>query len=844
MPVIAFSYENTLNLQPNMPDVILDGALLSLENQDQRQVLDEALKDPHSFLVSSSKKHTALDFAKTLNVHPDTIRAKKVDLNDLYRGLQMGNSNQDPAEAFYQRDVQSAADRLDFSTELSARLQNYNPALDQRLDDRRKAITSQAKQDLLNRGEALSARATTAKQRLSEMPDCHAAKVHHGFLRMQYVTPESVFNEHTTMINLNNEAQMGGKLFEIDYKQAQDVLNTLYTRVDEKASHIADKYLGMKDGKIDPHAKTEFSDLALNQFPDLLSFGMQTEAGQSFKQISSAERLSELFKTKMSDGTPLINPAWFNGLHQAGIRYDISDVHKNKSTAAKHLLGMQKPAGMQPKDALRFDFVVDMLKLRQDYITYDKNNTDIDKILTIAEDHDGKVPLSATYAGAISKRFTAGGEYSLNSLGMQKYSKSVLKAPKGGVVIDIDYSQAELAMAAAILNNQALLQAYNDRSDIYLALGLQADHVVKGQPMPWDALISETNRLQQNTPAEAKADENGAYHRMRSGGKMVVIPAIYGSGVDKLAKEQGITTQQAQTLMTAFNHVFPEVNQTREHLGHYLVNNVGQQNANIYQFGGHDGKLVTINPNDKEFCACYNQANPFEEISQGLPAAHQWIIKDLGFKKEDYSHNQDTVLSVTLSNGEKMIYQNPTIRQTSRGQEVYYQNKKGKMTTLAPHTLLQNITQFAAFSATREMTVNAVNEMQSQNIQTKYLLNIHDSTAFLAQDRQTADQTMALMQTGVLAKSKLVPALTMAYTIDIADRLAQVEDMVEYRPNDNNNDLLNPVKYEPVTNTDNTLMMQSLQAELDLTALLGEPTLTQTTSHTMQEPSYPQNTPI
>lgn len=780
MPVIVFSFDQKLNHDPKMPDILLDGSVMDVNNSIHRKALDVALENRDNVLISSSTDYNATDFARAFGKDIDQIRAKKVDLHDLQKALQVARGvSQDPAEYFYQRDLNSAQHRKAFAEEMHKRLNRYNSSQDARLDDRRQNIITKTKLELKNNADVMSQKASCASEILDGMPNCHATKVNHAFNRMRHIASEQSFNQHISMINLNNESQFGRDLFEVDYKQAQDVLNTLYTKVDENVTYISDRYLGMKDGEIDPSRENEFTKLALNHFPDLLNFGIQTDSDTAFKQISAADRLAELFKTKMPDGTNLVNPTWFKQLDQAGIRYDIGEVHKNKSIAAKHLMNNQKPVGMQPKDAMRYDFVVDMLKARQSYIDFHKNNLDIEKIMNVAEANDNKVPMVSTYAGAISKRFTSGGNSGLNNLGMQTASKSVLKAPKDGVIIDIDYSQAELAMAAAVLNNQAILQAYNERSDIYLALGLQAEHVVKGQPLPWEQLIAETKNLQANTPEDVKADKNSHYHRMRSGGKMVVIPAIYGSGSDKLAKEQGITVSQAQTLMRAFDHVFPEVAQTRDALGEYMRQHVGNPDAPDFQFGGHDGKLVTINANDKRFTESYTYADPAKEVLAGTQAQHSWLMGEIGLLNT--GPQQESALTVTLSNGEKMVYNNPHVAQGDRGLGIYYINDNGDSSPLPKHTLLQNIVQFATFAAVREMTVNATKAMDEMGIDTKYLLNIHDSNAFLAKNEMEAEKTLQLMNTGVLSKSELVPQLNFAYTIDKGPRLAEMKNIIEYQ---------------------------------------------------------------
>lgn len=781
MSVIAFSYHRNQDLQ-QMPDILLDGQVLETSDASHKEALMRSLADNQSVIISSSKEYDAKTFADSLGIEYDDIKAKKVDLNDLHRALQIGKEpKEDAATAFYNRDRHAAEDRLSLVAAVKNKLGNYLVEHDQRLNSRQVEVAKEAKQALLDKAEHLGGIATSAKDILDGIQGKHVHIVNHAFQRMAHTTSPNSFQEHIAMINLNNEAQNGKQLFEIDYTQAQNVSHTLEKRLRDQTSHIASKYLGMQNGEINPQNRTELSDLALQHFPDLIMFGTNAEPELAFTRISNSDNLAELFRAKMPDGTSLINPGWFNDLKRSGANFDINDAHKDSSIAAKHLLNMQKPVGMHPVDANRLDFVKDMLHARRAFIDYDRNNKDLDKLLSIADDNDGKVPMALTYAGAISKRFTAGGDYNLNGLGMQEYSKSVLKAPDNGYIVDIDYSQAELAMAAALLNNQAILQAYNERTDIYLALGIQANQVTKGNPLPWSELVEETKRMQYGTPDEVKADKTSDYSVMRSAGKMVAIPAIYGIGAESLSKDQGITHQQATILLKAFDHVFPEIKKTQNNLQAYMLQHVGNPNAPVFQFGGVNNDMITINANDQDFTKRYAEPDVYQDFMLGTDSAQRWLMDSVGITQE-MSKPAETTLTATLSNGERMVYFNPRIDNSTNRPKVIYEKRDSGVKELGGYSLLQNIVQFATFSATREMTVNMTNMLKQNGIDSKYLLNIHDETAILAKDERAMQQTVELLNSGAMSSSQLAPNINMAFSMDVGKNLAEVKDIVEYKP--------------------------------------------------------------
>lgn len=63
MSVIAFSFDEKLNDHPRLPDILLDGFVMDINNPQQKEAIDLALRDRNSFLVSSSKEYDATHFA-------------------------------------------------------------------------------------------------------------------------------------------------------------------------------------------------------------------------------------------------------------------------------------------------------------------------------------------------------------------------------------------------------------------------------------------------------------------------------------------------------------------------------------------------------------------------------------------------------------------------------------------------------------------------------------------------------------------------------------------------------------------------------------------------------------
>lgn len=109
--------------------------------------------------------------------------------------------------------------------------------------------------------------------------------------------------------------------------------------------------------------------------------------------------------------------------------------------------------------------------------------------------------------------------------------RKFFKAADGNLLVDADYSQIELRVLADIANDQAMIAAFNEDTDIHTVTASQVFH------MP-EALV---------TPL------------MRSRAKAVNFGIVYGIGAFSLSKDIGVTRAEADRYIKDYLHLYAGV---------------------------------------------------------------------------------------------------------------------------------------------------------------------------------------------------------------------------------------------------------------------------------------------
>jgi DNA polymerase-1 len=176
-----------------------------------------------------------------------------------------------------------------------------------------------------------------------------------------------------------------------------------------------------------------------------------------------------------------------------------------------------------------------VIPLLLDYAKVDKLiSTYVDGLLPHVRP-DGRVRSTLHIAGARSGRMSSsnpnlqnipsGGEYA-------KMAKAIFNAPPGHVLLQLDYSQLEVRIAAMLSQDENLIQAYLDGVDVHRRTASKAFHI---------------------TEAEVTKDQ-------RRGAKTVVFGVLYGKSPRSLAKDLGVADREGQALYDSVLGGLPQLN--------------------------------------------------------------------------------------------------------------------------------------------------------------------------------------------------------------------------------------------------------------------------------------------
>lgn len=178
----------------------------------------------------------------------------------------------------------------------------------------------------------------------------------------------------------------------------------------------------------------------------------------------------------------------------------------------------------------------DVIPLLLDYAKVDKLiGTYVDGLLPHIRP-DGRIRSSLNIAGARSGRMSSsnpnlqnipsGGQYA-------KMAKSIFNVPPGHVMLQLDYSQLEVRIAAMLSQDTNLIQAYVDGVDVHRRTASKAFHV----------------------------PEHDITKDQRRSAKTVVFGVLYGKSVRSLAKDMGISEQEARVIYDSVLGGLPQLTQ-------------------------------------------------------------------------------------------------------------------------------------------------------------------------------------------------------------------------------------------------------------------------------------------
>jgi DNA polymerase-1 len=166
------------------------------------------------------------------------------------------------------------------------------------------------------------------------------------------------------------------------------------------------------------------------------------------------------------------------------------------------------------------------------YGPYRRDFCDVDSIL-----HS-----SFKITGTVSGRFSSSDP---NLTAVPRYSpqqkvKDVFVAREGKIFAEIDYSQAEIRVAAHYTKEQSIINAIREGKDIHQVVADDND------------FISITRNIRPNL-----LDEKEIAKEARNIAKTINFATIYGAGAKRLADQLNINISQAQKFLTKYNETYP-----------------------------------------------------------------------------------------------------------------------------------------------------------------------------------------------------------------------------------------------------------------------------------------------
>jgi P4 family phage/plasmid primase-like protien len=152
------------------------------------------------------------------------------------------------------------------------------------------------------------------------------------------------------------------------------------------------------------------------------------------------------------------------------------------------------------------------------------------------DDHTGRLYPGWQQIGTSTGRFSSSSP-NVQNLPRQGPYRSFFRAPEERTLIDVDYSQIELRVYAKLVNESALLEAYQEGADVYVTT---AARLLRKPP----SKVSRTERQ------KAKAIVLGLVYGLTARG----LPNYAYQGYDVV-----ITPREAETLVSRFFDLYPEI---------------------------------------------------------------------------------------------------------------------------------------------------------------------------------------------------------------------------------------------------------------------------------------------
>lgn len=170
-------------------------------------------------------------------------------------------------------------------------------------------------------------------------------------------------------------------------------------------------------------------------------------------------------------------------------------------------------------------------------------STYIDKLPTIVNEKTGRLHGHFNTLGTDTGRFSSTEPNLQNIPSHEKSIRMMFTAEPGNVMVGSDFSQQEPRLLAHYANDEAMINAYLNKRDLYATV----------------ASIVYNNDYWDNMEHLEDGTANPEGKKRRSNMKSVVLGLLYGRGTNSVAEQIGTSYQEAQDIIDRFFAGFPTV---------------------------------------------------------------------------------------------------------------------------------------------------------------------------------------------------------------------------------------------------------------------------------------------
>jgi DNA polymerase-1 len=237
--------------------------------------------------------------------------------------------------------------------------------------------------------------------------------------------------------------------------------------------------------------------------------------------------------------------------HPAGFKFDVIKYTKDKTTKRN----TQRPstdeeALLELRKIDKSGFIDRLLKHRELQKLFSTYMIGIRDKLSIRNKIHTSFLLHGTVTGRLSSR-----EPNLQNIPRSTTTSDIKKmfvCPKGFVLLEVDYSQAELRVVAELAEEETMLNWFREGQNIHTA--------VAAQLAGWGDRISEVKAILKNP----EHPDNLFWEKQKKKAKIVNFGILYGQTAENLAgsmssETERVTSEEAQEFLDKWLDTFPRI---------------------------------------------------------------------------------------------------------------------------------------------------------------------------------------------------------------------------------------------------------------------------------------------